>query len=78
MCLFGLRICSIAVVVCNGSKTKICTRLFQISSFSVIQKLGNKLFLFLFAHIKSKKIVLILFFICELDFVGFEPIAFNV
>ena len=50
MSLFGLHICSIAIVICHGLKTKICTRLLLISNLiikysdfaiqMVIQKLG--------------------------------------
>ena len=56
MSLFGLHICSIAIVICHGFKTKICTRLLLISNLiiknsdfaiqMVIQKLGFFLFLY--------------------------------
>ena len=32
---FGLRICSIAIDVCHGSKTKMCTRLLLISNLII-------------------------------------------
>ena len=35
MCLFCLHICSMAIVVCHGFKTKICTRLLLISNLSI-------------------------------------------
>ena len=66
MYLFGFRICSIAIVVCHGFKTKICTRLLFISNLliqypdfaipRVIQKLGYKFFLcFICSYKKQQK-----------------------
>ena len=66
MSLFGLHICSIAIVICHGFKTKICTRLLLISNLiikyfdfaiqMVIQKLGFFLFLcFICSYKKVKK-----------------------
>ena len=63
MSLFGLHICSIAIVICHGFKTKICTRLLLISNLiikysdfaiqMVIQKLGFFCCYVLSVHIKK-------------------------
>ena len=65
MCLFGLRICSIAIVVCHGFKTKTCVRLLLISNLIIeysdylipmfLQKIGYYLFLFFICSYKKSK-----------------------
>ena len=83
MSLFRLHICSIAIVICHGFKTKICTRLLLISNLiikysdfaiqMVMKKLGCFLFLCFICSYKKVKKKKKKF--GHLDFVGFEPIA---
>ena len=85
MSLFGLHICSIAIVICHGFKTKICTRLLLISNLiikysdfaiqMVIQKLGFFLFLYFICSYKNVKKKKKKKNFGHLDFVGFEPIS---